>query len=326
MKANPYNYTLNLNLNEANNICSYLFINTYELVNYCKEYNYYGINSYIIIDNWNYNSFLLDELPSTEIIEGELSLLGITYFGIDPSTIKKRKKIQTIKRNVLAFKIFFIIKIIFYFFWLFWFCIFITIDHDEEIDPFFIIVLILILFEIIMNLISLILRINIIHNFIFKIIYKNEDKDYKYKFQIIFYMFNILIFSSTFIQFIYIKIKKHFNFGDFIKIEINRSTDNIPTKNNDKSDDTINMERFNINELINPDINNKNNKSKQKEEIKSPINTKNEINNDINKPKVTIENPNLLNINKKNEIENNEIEFTERIECPLNIININKKN
>ena len=50
------------------------------------------------------------------------------------------------------------------------------------------------------------------------------------------------------------------------------------------------------------------------------------INNDISKPKVTIEYPNPLNINKENENKNNEIKFTERIEFSLNIINTNNKN
>ena len=56
------------------------------------------------------------------------------------------------------------------------------------------------------------------------------------------------------------------------------------------------------------------------------INKKNKINNDISKPKVTIEYPNPLNFGNINETEKNEIIFKERIKCPLNIININNKN
>ena len=177
MKANPYNYTLNLNLNEANDICSYLEDNICELFNGCYEYDYYGINSYIIIDNWNYNSFVLDKLPSTKIIERELSLLGITYFGFDPSTIKKRKKIETLKRNFLVFKSFFIIINIFHVFLYFIFIYFYG-TYQNEINTFDIIVLILILFQIMMYIISLIVRINNIHNFIYKIIYKKKDSGY----------------------------------------------------------------------------------------------------------------------------------------------------
>ena len=52
-----------------------------------------------------------------KIINEDLSLLGITYFGFDPLTIKKRKKIQIIKRNLLAFKIFYFLILICFFSW-----------------------------------------------------------------------------------------------------------------------------------------------------------------------------------------------------------------
>ena len=60
--------------------------------------------------------------------------------------------------------------------------------------------------------------------------------------------------------------------GDIINIEINRNLNNNPirsTRNNGISNDTINIERYNIIEYINHDSNNKNNKSKQKEELES---------------------------------------------------------
>jgi len=181
-----------------------------------------------------------------------------------------------------------------------------------------------------MNLISLIVRINNIHNFIFKIIYKDEEEDYSYKTLICFYIINILILSFAFIQFLYLKIKNHGIFEDILIIEMKGGIDDNPTTNNNKSNDTINTERYNIIEYINHDSNNKRNKNKQKEETKSSqpliINNKNKINNDISKPKVTIEYPNSLHINKENDIECNEIKFTERIECTLNTINITKKN
>jgi len=168
------------------------------------------------------------------------------------------------------------------------------------------------------------MRINNIHNFIFKIIYKDEEKDDMYKTVIYLYIIYILSFSSALNHLLYYLIKNYFNLVDFIEIEIDRNL----IRNNNISNDTINAERLNINKYINHDINNKNNKNNKKEEIKSPelliINNKNEINNNIKKPKAAIEYPNPLNINKKFGVENNEIKFTERID--LNIININKKN
>jgi len=327
LKANPEYYNLNLNLKKVNVLCKYLEKYVDELVDKCKIYSYYDINSYIIIDNWNYNSFLLDTLPSNKIINGELSLLGITYFGFDPSTIKERKKIQTIKSNLLAFKSFYILILILSVLTTFFgYFVFKFIEFHSS----FIIFLILILFHIIMYLILLIVRINNIHNFIFKIIYKDGEEEYAYKAIICFYIINIITLSSVFILFLYLKIKKHFKFEGILIIEMKRGIDNNPTTNNNKNNDTINTERYNIIEYINHDSNNKRNKNKQKEEMKSSqpliINKINKINNDISKPKVTIEYPNQLNINKENDFENNKIKFTERIECTLNTININKKN
>ena len=117
-----------------------------------------------------------------------MPLLGITYFGFDPSTIKERKKIQTIKRNLLAFKSFyFLILICFALSVCFGTFYFLCIKFKSS----FIIFLIFILFQIIMNLISLIVRINNIHNFIFKIIYKDEEENNGYRHIISFYIINI---------------------------------------------------------------------------------------------------------------------------------------
>jgi len=334
LKANPYNYKLNLNLKKTNAICSYLEKYIDELVDKCKKYDYYEIDSYIKIDNWNYNSFLLDSLPSSKKIDGELSLLGITYFGFDPSAIKKRKEIQIIKSNLLTFKSFYILKLIFFVLSPLTgiiFCI-------RSFHPATLIFLIPTLFQIIMNLISLIVRINTIHNFIFKIIYKNkgEDEDYKYKNLISIYIITLLIFSSKFLQALYVIIKDIFKLKDFVTIKIypKRSKDNNPTRNNDKrndkGNDNPNTERININKQIDQDNNNNNNKNKQKEEMKSPqtiiINNKNKTNNNIKKPKERNENSELLITNNKNEI-NNYIdkpkEITEYPE-PLDINNKNK--
>ena len=207
------------------------------------------------------------------------------------------------------------------------------------------------------------MRINTIHNFIFKIIYKNkgEDEDYKYKNLISIYIITLLIFSSNFLQVLYLIIKDIFKLKDFVTINIypKRSKDNNPTRNNDKrndkGNDNPNTERININKQIDQDNNNNNNKNKQKEEMKSPqtiiinnknktnnnikkpkernenselliTNNKNEINNYIDKPKEITEYPEPLDINNKNKIEATDIKFPKKTECPLNINNINNKN
>ena len=255
-------------------------------------------------------------------------MLGITYFGFDPLTIKKRKEIQTIKSNLLAFKSFYILLLIFFV------LLFFSGAFDLKFKEFIpsCIIFLMILFHIIMYLISLIVRINYIHNFIFKIIYKDEKEDKAYKRVICFYIINILILSSIFIQFLYLQIKEEFDLEDIINIEINSSIDKNPTRNNNISNDTIN-ESLNINEYINHDINNKNNKSKQKEKMESPktlnIINENEINNDISKQKEELKSPQTLIIYKNNEINNDISEPKERNEYPklLNInINKNKKN
>ena len=237
-----------------------------------------------------------------------MPLLGITYFGFDPSTIKERKKIQIIKRNLLAFKSFYILMpICFVFLVCLGIFVFNYIEYEGiEFNPFYNILFILLLFQTIMNLISLILPINNIHDFIFKIIYKDEKKDNYYKVKICFYIINILAFSSVSFQFLYFIIKNCCHFKDFLKIIINRKK---PSKNNDKSNgkskDNINSEkkRLNINEYINLNSNNKNNKTKQKEKMKSLQilikNNKNEINKDKNKQKEEMKSSHLLIINKK---------------------------
>ena len=107
------------------------------------------------------------------------------------------------------------------------------------------------------------MRINNIHNFVYKIIYKEEQKDNGYKAIICLYIINILILSSVFIHFQYLKNKKHFNLRDIINIEINRNINNNLIINNEQSNDTINTERFNIKEYISRDSNNKSNKKKK---------------------------------------------------------------
>ena len=49
LKANPENYKLNLNLQKTNVLCNYLEEYIDELVDKCKKYSYYDINSNIII-------------------------------------------------------------------------------------------------------------------------------------------------------------------------------------------------------------------------------------------------------------------------------------
>jgi len=58
LKANPKDYKLNLNLKKTNSFCLYLEGYIDELNDNCKNHIYYDLNSYILIDNWNYNSFL----------------------------------------------------------------------------------------------------------------------------------------------------------------------------------------------------------------------------------------------------------------------------
>ena len=325
LKANPYNYSLNLNLKKSNEFCSYLEEYIDELVDKCKEYDYYGINSYIIIDNWNYNSFLLDSLPSSKIINEELPLLGITYFGFDPSTIKERKKIQTIKSNFLAFISFYILILIFF---ALSFCSGIISYYNEKFNSSFIIFLILVLFQIIMHLISLIIRKNYIHNFFFKIIYNNENYDIWYSIVIYYYIINILTLSAFFINLIYFKIKKNFNL-DSIRIEINRNKNKNLIRKKHKKKYNLNSERLNINKQIEHDNNNNRNKIRQKKNIESSqpliINKNNVIYNNINEPKERNECAEPLNINKKKEINNNIYKPKERKVC-LDLININKKN
>ena len=54
----------------------------------------------------------MNTLPSNKQIEVEISLLGITYFGFDPLTIKGRKEIQAIRRSLIIKKIFSILRIV----------------------------------------------------------------------------------------------------------------------------------------------------------------------------------------------------------------------
>jgi len=275
LKANLYNYNLKSNLEKSNEFCLYL-----DYYDECKKNSNYDINSYTIIDKWNYNSFLFDRLPSSSMINEDLLLFAITYFGFNPSIIKKRKKIQIIISNLLAFKSFYILILICFFFMVCSGCF--AFNYKEYNSP-FIIFLILILFQIIMYVISIIVRINTIHNFIFKIIYKDEEKDNSHNIEICLYILNLIILSFLFIDLLYLKIKRHFNLEDIITIK--RNIYNIPTRNNDKSNDTINTVKLNINEYIIHDSNNKNNKNKEKEKIGSLqlliINNKNKINNEI---------------------------------------------
>ena len=293
LKANPSNYQINLNLAHSNGICSYLEGYFDKLKDQCRKDKYYGINSYIIIDNWNYNSFLLDTLPSTRIIEGELSLLGITYFGFDPSTIKERKQIQAIKWIFLAFLIFQILmdilSILNGILRSYTLCLF-------SFYNFLLILLILILFQIIIYLIALIMRINNIHNFIFKIIYKYEENENEYKCIICFYIiilianFSLLFKSIHFYYYTFIDIKKDKNLT---------SNENGNNKNKEKNEKIENLQKNLDTERL---------KINKKNPLES---NKNKNENKINKSKEEGNNPNILiQIKKKEKGSDNNTELS----------------
>jgi len=345
LKVNPLNYNLNLNLKKTNTICKYLkSINFNELEKEeCKSFDYYDLNSYIKIDDWDYKSFLSDSnLKSDSNIYETLNFVGITYFGFDPSSIKDRKKIKTIERNLIVFKIFFILQLIC--------CVLSTIlvisflimiegrifDNNNKCLFFFILflIIILIIFEITMFLFSLIVRINEIHNFIFAIIYKDKDEDEKnaidneniYKFTISLYIIISIALFSLLVAII------KFSFTYFLEkiISERKEVRNLQSNNNENNErivravsKNLNTERLNINEQItnnnNISNNNNNNIIKSNEETDDPknitvFNTKSENNNIELEKKMEYSEPVDINNNK----------LKETIECP-DPLNINIK-
>ena len=240
LKAHPINYKLNLNLKKTNKICEDLETVEDLKLKKCKEYDDYDIEAYIKIDDWDYNSFFIDSSFSPNIKLDEkkkLNLVGITYFGFDPSSIKERKKIKTLERNLNTFKAFFILQIIF--FVLSTILVFSSLllicnrDHNNKkkclIFIIFFAKIIMIIFEIIMYLISLIIRIKDIHNFIFKIIYKDEKNEKEYKGIIYFYIIILIALFSLLISII------NFYFHFLKKIILERKEDSNQSYNNEIS-------------------------------------------------------------------------------------------
>ena len=254
LKAHPIDYKLNLNLKKTNKLCEYL--ETFEdlKLKKCKEYKDYDIDAYIKIDDWDYNSFLSDSLSSDKNIDGILNFVGITYFGFDPSSIKERKKIKTLERNLNVFKTFFILQIIFFVLsTILVFSSFLLIDKRDYNNKrkylIFIIIpvkIIIIIFEIFMYLFSLIIRIKYIHNFIFKIIYKDEKNEKEYKGIICFYIIILIALFSLLIAII------NFYFHFFEKIMLEKKEDNNQSKYNEinerNDNNNLNTEKSNIND------------------------------------------------------------------------------
>ena len=303
LKAIPslYNYSFNLNLKRTNGLCEVLEDEIDELNRKeCKYYSDLSLKAYRIIDDWDYKSFLSESSLATnkEIYgkDGRLNLVGITYFGFDPSSIKERKKMKTIGRYLIAFKIFFILQIIC--FVLSTFCIiFYFICNDLNLSLIsFVWAIILLIFEIIMYLISLIARIKYIHNFIFKIIYKYEENENEYKCIICFYIiilianFSLLFKSIHFYYYTFIDIKKDKNLT---------SNENGNNKNKEKNEKIENLQKNLDTERL---------KINKKNPLES---NKNKNENKINKSKEEGNNPNILiQIKKKEKGSDNNTELS----------------
>ena len=276
LKANPAsNMKLNLNLKQTNNLCNYLEKYLDELENKCKKYIYIGLNSFNkIIDNWNYKLFINDSFTTNRTIGDDLLLIGITYFGFDPSYKEEIKNMQKLEKNLKLFKIFFIFRIIYLAIFIilsFLFIIFYKVYETFKFVFFRILLLIICLtiINIIQNIISIRIFIDDIQNFIVIIINKllNEeieelDSTNKYITFDIQILFN-LFFISVLIELIYYIIYISFYGKDPI-FKINNQERNINNNNiqnhnnginNNRQNERINNISVNILNINNNDIN-----------------------------------------------------------------------
>ena len=301
--AKPDNFYLGLNLKKTNMLCEDLKDISKLIHKKCKNYKYYGINSYSVIDNWDYNSFLSGSPLESEIkINKILNLVSISYFGFDPPSIKERKKIKTLERNLLVFKIFYILQpICFILSSILVYSEYINFENRKCLQLIIIFFkIIMIIFEMYMYLSSLIVRIKDIHNFIFGIIYEDKDKKIDnegfYKLIISSYIIILIALFSLLIKLII------YFFSEVLEkiIKERKKDNNLQNNNNERyaraDNINLNTERLNINQQI---TNNNNN------------NINNCNNNNINKPNQEIDNSKNITVFNKKTKKNEEIDYPE---------------